>query len=226
MPANPTIPRTDRYRGLDQTTHGLSGSPEHNVWSHLKRRCLNPKDAAYERYGGRGITIYEPWVDDFAAFYAHVGPRPTPQHTIERINNNGGYEPGNVKWDTRTAQARNRRSNRLVTYQGQTFCVAEWADITGMPMQRITQRLKRGWEPEQIFTIGAWPTKRVKKVFRRGDTEQNVRLTFDGRTECVAEWARLKGITASTLRVRLKRGWSVERALTANVRSKASHAAN
>ena len=133
-------------------THGMSRSAEHGVWSHLKSRCLNPRDAAYHLYGGRGITVDPAWVNDFAAFYAHVGPRPTPQHTIERIDNNRGYEPGNVKWDTRTAQARNRRSSRMMTLNGETLSAAAWAERLGVSVWNIYARRKLGWSDEQALS--------------------------------------------------------------------------
>jgi len=93
------------------TVHGLARTPEHDIWCGMKQRCGNPNDSAYEYYGGRGITVFEEWRRDFMAFYNHVGPRPSPEHSIDRYpNNDGNYEPGNVRWATRSEQARNKRT--------------------------------------------------------------------------------------------------------------------
>lgn len=93
-------------------THGLSHTPEYAAWRDLKSRCLNPNHIAYPDYGGRGITVYEPWVHDFVAFYEHVGPRPSDDHTLDRLDNDKGYEPGNVAWRTWGVQQNNRRPHR------------------------------------------------------------------------------------------------------------------
>lgn len=92
-------------------THGMSGTAEHKAWKHAKERCFNPSDKAYTDYGGRGITMCQEWADSFAAFYEHIGPRPKG-HSIDRIDNDKGYEPGNVRWTTRKQQNNNRRKRR------------------------------------------------------------------------------------------------------------------
>lgn len=80
----------------------------------MKTRCLNPNNGRYHRYGGRGITICSEWRESFEAFFAHVGPRPSAGHTLDRINNDGNYEPGNVRWATPQQQAMNRSTNRPI----------------------------------------------------------------------------------------------------------------
>lgn len=94
------------------TTHGFSKSSECGIWYSMKQRCFNPKSKRYADYGGRGITMADAWRESFDTFYADMGPRPSSKHSIDRINNDGNYEPGNCRWATATEQARNQRKRK------------------------------------------------------------------------------------------------------------------
>jgi hypothetical protein len=108
--------RRQRVREL-MTTHGRSGGPTYKCWSSIIQRCTNPKNPSFSYYGGRGIRICERWRNDFALFIADMGPKPTPKHSIDRIDVNGNYEPGNCRWATATQQARNTRVSKLEAHE-------------------------------------------------------------------------------------------------------------
>lgn len=108
-------------------------------------RCENPKVEMYPRYGGRGISVYARWRESFEAFLSDVGQRPSPKHSLDRFpDNNGNYEPGNVRWATVAEQSRNRSTNVFVVYEGQRMCLADLAEKLGITPQQLQQRRKRG----------------------------------------------------------------------------------
>lgn len=131
------------------TAHGSWQEPEYDAWINMKSRCLNPNRPDFASYGGRGIRIDPRWIESFQAFRSDLGPRPTSGHSLERVDVNGNYEPGNVIWATKKTQARNTRASRRITANGQTKTVAEWAEELGVSAKTIYTRLARGWSEEE-----------------------------------------------------------------------------
>jgi len=134
------------------TTHGLRQTPEYRIWAGMNNRCHNPNENSYPRYGGRGITVCDEWRDDFMAFFSHIGPRPSVKHSIDRIDNDLGYKPGNVRWATREQQSRNRECIVEHEFNGVRATIPELAAIHGYPAQEIRKRLWRGWSIERALT--------------------------------------------------------------------------
>ena len=126
------------------TTHGDHGSPENLAWRSIKARCFNPKNASYPLYGGRGITMAEKWVDDYPAFLAHVSRRPSSSHSLDRIDNDGHYEPGNVRWATDLEQNSNLRTNVRVLVNGESVPLVVIARQEGMSLARARYLLRTG----------------------------------------------------------------------------------
>ena len=126
----------------NRVKHGKWGSPEYWAWASLRQRCLNPANPQFHDYGGRGITVCPEWANDFMAFYNH-GPRPSPRYSIDRKDNNKGYEPGNVRWAVRGDQQRNRRNNVWITVGDETLCRQDWANRLGYTETQLANRLKR-----------------------------------------------------------------------------------
>ena len=121
------------------------------AWLNMHRRCKRTDLKDYPNYGGRGIRVCPEW-EDFTAFYHDMGSPPIGG-SLDRIDNNGNYEPGNCQWTTKRAQARNRRSNRILEHNGKSMSVTEWAEHLGLPRQRIKNRLHRGWSIERVLSV-------------------------------------------------------------------------
>lgn len=132
-------------------THDRSRTPEHRIWIAMISRCNDPHKTGYENYGGRGINVCKRWRESFEAFFGDMGERPSPKHTIERRNNDKGYSPDNCYWATRKEQARNRRTNRLLTYHGETLPVCEWAERIGISNRTLLGRLNCGWSVDRAI---------------------------------------------------------------------------
>jgi len=126
--------------------------PEYRIWKGMVGRCTSPGTTGYKDYGGRGIDVCAEWRESFQAFFDHVGKRPSSKHSLDRIDNNGNYEPGNVRWATPIEQARNKRTARFITHNGITKTLPEWAEDIGIMPATLRCRLKHGWPVERALT--------------------------------------------------------------------------
>lgn len=137
--------------------HGYSQTPEYRAWQCMVKRCTDPENAAWTDYGGRGITVCDRWRTDVVAFIEDMGAKPSELHELDRKDNDGGYEPGNCRWVLRTENNRNRRSNRIVEWNGQKKTLIEWCEITGLPFSTLKWRLDNGWSVDRAMTEAAMP---------------------------------------------------------------------
>lgn len=178
---------------------------EYNIWAMMRQRCLNPNAANYVNYGGRGITVDPRWAK-FAAFYADMGPAPSPKHTLNRLDNDGPYCPANCVWSDVETQQNNRRNNVFIEAFGKRLTVAQWARETGLTRDMVKHRVfVMGMGPEEALTAdrmshGKKPVEQLTlegEVVRRypglADTEKTGGFNRQGVQHCLAGRAKTSG---------------------------------
>lgn len=154
-----------RLLSEQRTKHGKSKSEVYRIWVGIKDRCTNPNDPAYPRYGGRGIKVCERWINSFENFFEDMGDRPAGQ-SIERVDNDGDYDPSNCVWASRTVQNRNKSTNRLIAHAGAVRCLNDWAAITGINRDTLRSRLDKGWSAADALSVPVDAGKRNKLTKR------------------------------------------------------------
>lgn len=152
--------KTREAIGNRMRRHGMSRSPTWNSWASMRKRCQDKKCSAFWRYGGRGIRVCERW-NVFENFLADMGERPTRRHSIERINNNGNYELNNCVWALPIQQANNRSSSLLLSLNGKTQTLTQWASELGIVENTLRGRLRLGWSVEDALTTIVVPRGRA-----------------------------------------------------------------
>ena len=142
-------------KGRNSITHGcaVGGKPElvYGLWSTMKQRCLNPNSDKYKDYGGRGIRVCERWLK-FENFLADMGRPPGSGYSIDRIDNDGDYEPGNCRWATLQEQATNKRNNIMLDWHGERMTLAEAARRAGLNRSTVWRRIRRGWAADRALS--------------------------------------------------------------------------
>jgi hypothetical protein len=136
------------------TQSGLATSDAYQCWHSMVTRCVNTDHVAYSRYGGAGISVCREWLYDFPAFLSHIGARPSLAHSIDRVDNSKGYEPGNVRWATRNEQAANRKTTSVVEYQGVSNPLPMLARAHGLSPKLVYRRVfVSGWSVEKALGL-------------------------------------------------------------------------
>ena len=133
------------------TTHGKYSSSEYRIWSGVIQRCTNPNHVSYKDYGGRGISVCEEWLK-FENFYRDMGDKPSPKHSIDRIDNNGNYCKENCRWATRKEQANNCRNTVVIRLHDEEHTLSEWSCILGIGKQTLSARIRSRWPVEAALT--------------------------------------------------------------------------
>jgi hypothetical protein len=178
-------------------THQIRGT-----YHAMIRRCCNPNAKEFHYYGGRGIKVCARWLDPvngFNHFQSDMGPRPSPQHTLERKKNDGNYSQFNCVWATMKEQRRNTRGNCYLDYGGEHLCLSAWAEKLGLDHQVLRYRVRKGWPAWRVIET---PVKTTAERL----------IAYRGQQLRIIEWAKKLGMKYETLYGRLQNGWSVKRA--------------
>lgn len=178
---------------------GYKGTKEYTAWLNAKSRCFNKKNISYKNYGARGITMCKRWKESFKNFLHDMGKPQSFNHTLDRIDVNGDYEPANCRWATRDVQSNNKRNNVYLEYNGMKKSITEWEKYLGLKEGVIKARVQRlGWTAEKAITT---PVKETKKRI------------YKGEIKTIAELSRMYGVKETTITERIKSGWSIEDAV-------------
>lgn len=176
--------------------------PLYSTWQSMVRRCHGSPDVrTWAAYGGRGISVCEEWRGSFVAFVAAVGPRPSPNHSLDRIDNNGNYEPGNVRWATRREQQGNRRATRTIELSGSRLRVADVARASGLDPTTIVTRLRNGWSANDAVSLPTVTTAGMRnhKAKLTDDLVKQIRAR-SGAGESAVALSQETGVDYSTIR--------------------------
>lgn len=185
--------------------HGKTKTRTHRIWQNMRGRCRNPNLPDFKHYGGRGITVCERW-NVFENFLADMGECP-PGLSIDRIDVNGNYEPGNCRWATQKEQTNNQRKNVRLTLNGRTQTLQQWADELKLDASMIRWRLDEGWSVERALTEPSLKTQRHT-------------VTIDGVTLKLREWSERTGVPYSSIIARYARGLRGQEAVYGGARAR------
>jgi hypothetical protein len=188
------------YKTEIKTKHKLAHTPEYQAWADMKSRCFNINIPSFKHYGGRGISVCSEWINSFETFYKDMGARPSPDHSLDRRNVNGNYEPGNCRWATWVEQCRNQRNNLFVDYQGTKITLAELSEKTGISYPTLASRIARGMTGDE--SVDTPIPKRNFKLY-----------TLNGETKNCREWARHYGLNEKAVYYQVNKGMDIREVL-------------
>jgi hypothetical protein len=176
-----------------RTKHGMYRTRAYRIWHSIRQRCENPNNKTYPRYGGRGIKLCDRW-QSFGNFIEDMGEPPEGM-SIDRIDGDGDYEPGNCRWATPTQQQNNIRTNRMFTHDGKTMTLAQWARELGIAYHVLKYRLNQGWQPPKLFT----------QENLKGQTTMYT-VEYNGEIMPIKKASELSGVSLQTLYWRMHNG--------------------
>lgn len=196
--------------------------PEYRIWANIVQRTCNPNNPNWVRYGGAGKGLCDEWRKSFQRFFDHLGPRPSPKHSVDRIDFTRGYEPGNVRWATASEQARNKPNTIWLTVRGETRCLQDWADHLGVSVVTLYNRLERGWSHERTLGTPCKGRGHTNARLSHAQAEKIRELRAAGAQG--KELAEMFGVSTNIV-CRIHKGKTYKRAIESE-RQKAAAASN
>lgn len=144
----------------------------------MKKRCFYSKHKDFKDYGGRGITVCQRWLDSFEAFLEDMGRKPSPEHSLDRKDVNGNYEPSNCRWATDIEQARNTRATVFIDFRGEKMSLMAACELAGLPWQTVRQRLGLGWPVDRALNQPVQVRKKPRReLVLKGERNGMAKLT-------------------------------------------------
>lgn len=186
--------------------HGMTGSPEHMSWLAMRQRCSNPNNVCYSTYGGRGVRVCDDWQNSFEAFYRDMGPRPEGT-TLDRLDSNGNYEPGNCRWATPLEQSNNTRKVNFVVIDGESMSLSVASRKYGLSRFAIRRRIEQGMTPGQAVST---PPDKSSGARRK---RNHAYVEFFGERLMMCELSERTTCSDSHLRYYLRQGLTAEQAV-------------
>ena len=204
------VKRPRKDKGVKRAQVKRNGTRLYRIWKNMRRRCNNPNSDYYKNYGGRGIKVCTEW-DNYLVFKEWaISNGYSDGLSIDRINNDGNYEPSNCRWATRKQQNNNARSNINITYKGETKTAAQWADEIGLTRSAIYHRINRGWNTKDIIETPLGE--------KRDKTSPKAHLyEYKGKKMTVKDLSKINGIKTATIKYRIEAGWPIEKAVNKGI---------
>lgn len=186
------------------TTHGMSKTHIYSVWRSMKSRCIKPSHISYINYGGRGIKVCDRWIKSFKNFFEDMGSTYRKGLEIERINNNGNYEPDNCKWATEKEQGNNKRSNVILNHNGRKMTIKQWSEFLNINEATLYRRYYQKWPVNRLLN----------------PKSNRIMVTYNGEEINVSQLAKKLNVKATSIHSRLRYGWSLEKILSVPYKKK------
>ncbi len=197
--------------GKKNRTHGMTRTSEYRSWIAMKSRCYDEDREGYKNYGGRGIKVCDRWLNSFELFFKDIGPKPGPEYTVDRIDNDGDYEPDNCRWATRQEQSNNRRNSKLIHYRGSLKSLPEIARLHNLSPEKLARCVAGQELDEHVLDSN------LALMARLGYLGAGTLYEMNGRSKNLFAWCQELNLNYRTIHYRIfKKGMAFKDAIVPN----------